>query len=870
MIFAAPFALLGLAVLPAIFFLLRLTPPAARRIRFPPLALLRTLATQDQTPRHLPLWLLLLRLGAAALVIIGLAGPSLHPAAPLPGAGPVLLVIDNGWSTAATWPARRAAAARVIAAAQQASRAVALLATAPSSTIPLQIAAIMSAAQARQVLDALQPQPWPSNRPAATAALQGAAEATRIYIADGITDGPGFAAFLKALAPTRILSNGTPPALLQSANTTADGSLVIHALNPPPDMGVSVRSAAGATLAHAVFSPAGNATVNLPPPLTNQASALTLDGPASAAGTYLLDASSHAVLVGLAAGAGNAEAPYLGTLYYLRRALPASARIFSGALATLINVKAGLIILADVPLDPNQQRLARLYVTGGGILLRFSGPLTAALPDPLTPDPLLPRDRRLGGVLTWSFPQRLNPFSPTSPFAGLPAPATAIVSRQILADPTRLDSATVWATLQDSTPLVLGRPLGKGILIAVLTSANADWSSLALSGAYPAMLQRLVVLATGAAPNPTLRLPLTAQLTAFGTLTTQVPAATLAASNATAEISPAQPPGLYGAGGTTIALNLGGHVPAPNEASLPNATPLTGAGPPRTLGPPLIAAAILLLATDLLIASFLRGLLSMRRFAVLPILLLLFSNAQAPASPAAALQTSLGYVRTGDAATDQLSNDGLGYLSAIVSIHTSAMLGIPVALNPAADDLAFYPLIYWPIIASAPPPSAAACAALNSYTQHGGLLVIDTAGGDAGAPGSGAGFAPGAGAALARATACLALPPLQPLTNTDALAHCFYILQGFAGRFTGAPVLIAASASRDADGVSPVIIGQNGWAAAWARDANGAPEQLPLPGGEDQRVTADRFGTNLVIYALTGDYKADQSGVLDLLNKFTP
>lgn len=872
MIFLAPFALLGLAALPAIYVLLRFTPPAARRVRFPPLALLRDLGTADQTPRHLPLWLLLLRLGAAALIITGLAGPSLHPAIPLAGVGPVLLVIDNGWSTAATWPVRRAAAARIIAAAQQANRAIAMLATAAGSTTALPPPAPMPAPQAGQMLDALQPQPWPSDRPAATAALQNATETTRIYIADGITDGPGFPAFMKQLAPTRILSNPAPPLLLQSVRTAADGRMIIHALNLAPTNGVSIRTAAGAILAHASSFPAGDATVTLPPALTNQASAVILDGPATAAGIYLLDSSAHTVLVGLAAGAGNAEAPFLGALYYLRRALPGAARILTGDLATLINAKAGLIILADVPLTSNDQALARRYIAAGGILLRFSGPLTAALPDDLSPDPLLAGDRRLGGVLTWGTPQSLKPFPPTSPFAGLPPPATAIVFRQVLADPTRLDAATVWTTLQDSTPLVIGASLGKGTLVSVLTSANADWSNLALSGAYPAMLQRLVGLAAGTAPNPRLRLVLSAQLTAYGALAPPTATATLTAGNTTAEISPAQPPGLYSAGGTTVALNLGGHIPPSAAAAFPDAEPLTGALPPHALGPELVATAILLLAADLLVASYRRGLLTFRRLAILSALLISFTQAHAQLStvPAAALQTSLGYIRTGDAATDQLSGDGLGYLSADVSLHTSASLGNPIALNPATDDLALYPLIYWPILATTPPPGAATCAALNDYTKHGGLLVIDTAGGDAGAPGSGAGFAPGAGAALARATACLSLPPLQPLTGADALAHCFYILHDFPGRFTGAPVLIAAAASRDADGVSPVIIGQNGWAAAWARDATGTVEQLPLPGGGDQRLLADRFGTNLVIYALTGDYKSDQSNILALLNKLAP
>src|ERR1700691_785302 len=134
MIFAAPLALAALAVLPALYFILRLTPPAPRRLRFPPIALLRGVPAAERTPSRLPLWLLLLRLLAAALLIIGFAGPTLRPPPTLPGSGPVLLVIDNGWAAATSWPQLTAAAQRLIAAAQTQNRGVALFATARDAT----------------------------------------------------------------------------------------------------------------------------------------------------------------------------------------------------------------------------------------------------------------------------------------------------------------------------------------------------------------------------------------------------------------------------------------------------------------------------------------------------------------------------------------------------------------------------------------------------------------------------------------------------------------------------------------------------------------------------------------------------------------
>ena len=889
MIFLAPAVLLGLLTLPALYFLLRLSPPPPRRIAFPPLALLQGLRPEERTPQTMPLWLLLLRLAAAGLVILGLAGPSLHPAPALPG-GPILIVIDNGWAAAADWPARVDAAEKFVAAARQAGTGVAILATARDVTNrPPQIQGVVPAATAQEILAALQPEPWPVDRAGAAKALAAApAFASKIYIADGITDGPGFPAFIKTLRPTKIFSDGIAAALLQPEGLAPDGDFQVHLAAGPPGAKILAESATGDVLASSAFAPGGDAKIHLPLALASRVEKLVLDAPPQAGAVLLLDGTAHAALVGLAAGAQNAQTAYLGALFFARLALPPGSQPLTGTLENLIAAKASAIILADVPLTAADQQAAQAYVQNGGEIIRFAGPLTAQTPDPFNPDPLLAGDRRLGGALTWTAPEFLAAFPNNSPFAGLQPDAGATISRQMLADPTQLDAATVWATLRDGTPLVIGKPLGKGFLVTVLTTANADWSSLALSGLFPPLLDRLIGLSRGAAPQPGAPLPLSAALDAFGALAPPTSQASLSASALpNLIVSPLTPPGLYGAGGARIALNLGRHVPRIAAADLPDAAPLTGQIPPQNFGPSLLAAALLLLSLDLLISLRLRGLVP--HAARLLCLLALIPAAHAqnaqnaiqfqiqpPQQPFAAspsqnpaLATTLAYVLTGDAATDQISADGLSYLSALVTTHSSARLENPAAVTPGIDDLALYPLLYWPILPAAA-PSPAACAALQNYMQHGGLLVIDTAGGDPAAPGSGAGFLPGAGAAVARDTACLNLPPLEPLTQANVLAHCFYIVNDFPGRFTGAPVLIAPAAARDADGVTPILIAQNGFAAAWARDANGMPEQTPIPGGDDQRTIAERFGTNLVIYALTGSYKADQANLPALLDRLGP
>src|SRR5579875_2137759 len=172
MIFASPWLLLALAILPVLWWLLRVTPPAPRTEHFPAIRLLLGLRAAEETPARTPWWLLALRLLAAALLIVGLARPVLDAGGSLPGSGPLLLVLDDGWSASGDWAARLRAAGEVLDRAERAGRTVALLTTAADETggAPT-ISPVMPVADLRPRLAALHPKSWPVDHAAAAAAL---------------------------------------------------------------------------------------------------------------------------------------------------------------------------------------------------------------------------------------------------------------------------------------------------------------------------------------------------------------------------------------------------------------------------------------------------------------------------------------------------------------------------------------------------------------------------------------------------------------------------------------------------------------------------------------------------------------------------
>ncbi len=890
MILVFPWALAALAGLPLLWWLLRVTPPTPRTETFPALRFLLNLRATEETPARTPWWLLALRLSAAALAILALAHPVLDAGSALPGDGPVLLTIDNGWASAPGWSRRLAAANDVLDRAERAGRKVALLATAVNraGNSPA-IVAPMPVPDLRARLAALRPEAWPESRPVATAALRGWSHpgTTTIYIGDGLA-GDGFPAFAEALAATgavtQICCDPTPIRVLRTPLAEADRLVVRLSQTPQPvatQVGVLAQSGDGrilsrATIGIAAGEAAGTAGIVLPTELRNILTKLVLDAPPSVGSMVLLDERWRRRPVGLLSGDPiAADAPFAGTLFYLNRALGPYGEVRTGDAKTLLERQLAVLILADRPLPDGAERTAIAeWVAKGGLLIRFAGPRMAAAeaPDKLLPVRLLGGDRQLGGALSWSKPTGLAPFAPNAPFAGLIVPSEIAIERQVLAEPDAGLPEHTWATLTDGTPLVTQAPLGAGRVVLFHTTANADWSNLPLSGLFVDMLRRLTAMSAGVTTGAeaTVLAPVET-LDGFGARTPPPLSAIGLAANAFAvtPVSAQHPPGLYGPESNRQALNLGS---APGELAptppIPGSRqePLTDTPPEKSLAPALIVAAFVLLAIDTIVSLMLRGLWRARLSAaalalLLPILLAPPARAlDIVANPA--LATRLGYIATGNEEIDGIARSGLSGLSDFVNRHTSATLVQPDAVEPGTTDLSFYPLLYWPIVVDAPKLDPAQIAALNDYMSRGGIVLIDTRG-----SGSGAGFAPGTENALRRITQGLNIPVLAPLTAEHVLSRSFYLLTDFPGRFVGEAVWAQRDQDRANDSVSPVIIGGNDWAAAWAVDAAGRNPYAVIPGGQRQRTMAYRFGLNLVMYALTGNYKGDQVHIPAILQR---
>ncbi|WP_424812917.1 DUF4159 domain-containing protein [Roseococcus sp. YIM B11640] len=885
--FAAPWLLLALPALPLLWWLLRVTPPQPRRMDFPAAILLRDLPVAEETPVRTPWWVLLMRMLAAALLIVGLARPVMGPGASAGGQGTLLLVMDNSWAAGPDWPLRVAIAQAELDRASREGRPVALLATAPGdAAAPPRVIGPMPAEDLAPRLAALRPRSWPPDRAAALDALEAWGRGERfssLYLSDGLAHGQDDAAHalmqrLSAGGGLTLARTDTRPTRLLSP-PRAEGDRMVLSLRQSPvaaagEAQVIARAQDGRALAQAVIplgagATGGEAVLELPSEIRNRIYRLDIADEPGPGGVVLLDERFRRRPVGLLPGAeeAGADAPLIGDLFYLERALTPYAELRRGDVDRLLARPISVLILADRTVSSAEGAALTRFVERGGMLIRFAGPRLAEAPDTLLPVQLR-AERQLGGSLSWEQPQHLAPFPEGSPFAGLPVPAEISVERQVLAEPSARLAEKVWARLADGTPLVTAETRGAGRIVLFHVTANAEWSDLPLSGLFVSMLRRLVALSTGVSGlEGEGALPPLEALDGFGRLAPPPPGAQAIPASGEAVPSARTPPGWYGtAGGDGFrrALNLGDTLPAPVlHGAPPEGTDLrtiAGIPPERDLGPWLIAAALALLAIDLLVSLRLRGLLGFARAAGIG-LILLTAPAQAEEN-LPGLVTRLGYVVTGDAAVDETMRQGLAGLSDFVNRRTAAALAQPAGVVPGRDDLSLYPLLYFTVRPDAPALAPEAVAALNTFMRNGGIILFDTRD-----EGSGEGFAPGARAALRRVTQGLAIPPLMPVPEEHVLRRAFYLLAEMPGRFAGGNVWVSREQDRANDSVSPVVIGGHDWAGAWAVDARGQNVHAAVPGGTRQRTLAYRFGANLVMYALTGNYKGDQVHVPAILER---
>ncbi len=889
--FLSPWCLLALMILPVLWQIVRFTPPSPRRIEFPAIKLLKFLKQKEETPRRAPWWLLALRIGLIVLIIIGAAHPILNPEQQLATRNSIILAIDNGWNSAKNWASVSQQAGQIIDVAMRENKTVQIITTAPNpdSTFDF-VSDYLTPAEAAQIIKGLRPLPWPARYDLAAKEFSEKKLVPNpdiFWFSDGLKD-DGFYDLLNGLSSKGqlffILRQDQHNLLLSADASQAGGidlvvrrTLPLNRPMPPASVTVQAFSQDGKALGQIAATFESGKTVaksklELPLDVKNKVSRLIVSEQINAGTTYLIDETGRQHPLGIVTTqAMDSSKPLLDDLYFIERAAAPFAEVFHGNIDELLKSNIAVMILTDAN-NPNklENDELRRWVEKGGTLIRFAGDNLVKTPDSLLPVPVHDKPRSMTGNLSWSEPIGLAAMPDNGPFYGLTVPPDIKINRQLLTTPTPDLAQKTWAALQDGTPLVTGTKLGNGQVILFHIAANHQWSNLILSGLFVEMLQRLIWSSQGViAANAQEGFSLYEMLNGFGQL--QTPPTYV--KNATYEdlqthrAGPYYPPGYYGSETDKKAFNLSDHVAAMDPiVDLPNGIKIMDdlKSREKDIRPFLYLAALLLALADMIIslnlASFIPTLRRSMPAAMIAIGILMTapSAAASPDNIQAAKHPRLGYIKTYNADIDRISAAGLTGLTHVLRTRTSVEAADPKGVDIENDDLAFYPILYWPMPDHATPLSQAASMRINSYIRNGGMIIIDTRDGDGSSISENL---------LADYFQNIDVPVLNPIRPEHVLLRSFYLLKEWPGRWSDKTLWISDHDSNNFDGVASIIIGTQDWAAAWAVDKSGKPLYPAVPGGEKQRETARRFGINLVMYALTGNYKSDQVHVPAILER---
>ncbi|GIU66893.1 DUF4159 domain-containing protein [Candidatus Phycosocius spiralis] len=908
---ATPLALLALAALPIIWLVIRALPPVPKSQIFPPTSLLSGIAPTQETPQKAPQWLAWFRLFTLSCLIVGFSGPVVNPTK-IQDSRPLLLVIDNGWTSAPLWRAMIEEAAIL---ARASTTQVRLMFTVSGSQ-GSQAIETLSPSQAASRLRAAMPMPVLPDHQRVAQATATLKPGQRIFwFSDGLEHSgtANLADSLKRLGTVKVRAAPNPVIAITRAKPSPEGFQLGFATAPAAPYQLKIeainhigQSLGAVTLARAAWG----GTFSLEPVIARGVVALRSGDVRSAGGVFLLDAFDRRVRTGLVMPRA-VDQPLLSDTHYVKEALAPYSSLSLGDLHQLSGAGLDALILTDVGQLPDHEAKAlEQFVERGGLLLRFAGPrLLASQQGALIPAPLAAEPRVLSGSLASETAGQIAAFEPTSPFAGLTIPQDTRINQVALIAPQAESEDTdgralarkpspvqVWARLVDGTPLVSARAIGRGTLVLFHTTAGPAWSDVAFSGLQISMLRRVLARAASSAIPAqfvagTVPLKPVLVLDGFGAFIT--PDASIRPLQPTIlkDLKPSvdQPPGIYEGGGARWILQA-----ARPDLQLLALKPVGGIErlraaeqQPRALASAFLIVGMMLMILDLVIAVLLghrqeahRLFSWMKRFSVkknTPILrhtLLIWglyslivtlpapASAQEPNRAQLSQDVVLAYVQSGDAALDSATRRGLEGLARALRERTSVEPGPVKAIDPVKDDLALYPIVFWTLGERAMEPKPEMARALDLFMKNGGVLFVDS---------RGAGRTPAMATALVRAALRgIEAPPLEPVPLGHVLTKSFYILQRFPGRYPNAQIWVETVASAQAsanDGVSSLILGDGDWAYAWAK----AP-RAPTLGDLDVEPTPSewsiRVGINVVLYALTGNYKADQIHMPALLERF--
>ena len=474
------------------------------------------------------------------------------------------------------------------------------------------------------------------------------------------------------------------------------------------------------------------------------------------------------------------------------------------------------------------------------------------------------------GQLTVNKKLYISEFEKDSIFYGLKAPKDITIKKQLIFD-TSPEQVKVLAKLNDNTPLITMLKYGKGEIILFHIGANNDWSNLPISSLFPDMLNRVLLFSKNYNSSNFKNLNLNKEIDGFGNLV--LPKKIVTIDNfdklKTAKPSFNTPPGQYENDQISVALNLSTNINQYQKEKT-NIRMLSNYSFKKTkdLSSIILKIILAMFILDILITIMLKNNVNFSKIFTKRnnlLVFLLFFLTFIKFDGLSASNTYLAYIKIEDTQINNISENGLETIRNLLITRTSINPKGVKGLDIKSDYIYSYPFIYWPLTKNLLSIKNPEIIKIKNYLNNGGIFFFDIIG-------------------FSRKNLNLKEKKFQEIRiflneiganelsiipKGHTLTKSFYLLNKFPGKWDNRILFIENNNLEYKDGVSSIILGFNDWAKAWAVDNNNLPLFPVVPGGERQRELSYRFGINIAMYALTGNYKSDQIHSKSILKRLS-
>ena len=865
----SPLALFALIALPIIYIVSQFIPKTPKTNNFGAVFILKNLISTKPIPKQAPLWLKILRMIIAGAFVFACAMPILqNPNSAQIISKNLLIIIDDDVANANEFSQIKSEIKNYIDVESAKNNNLKIIVQNCNANI---LNPINNGQNAKNYIDIISPKQILCDRENIIRALQGVNSNYRIlYFSDNIeqkNDKQYFDILSRISGGDLIIRRpNTNFALIEKANIEKNGLRINIVSKGQFSQKITLYGENSKILTnHNVQN--GDNFIEIPQNILRLVQYIKIDGQNNAAANYIIDAFNRRPLV-FAPKPIASDHPLLSDAHFISSAMETigDVKYYDGKFD--LKHAPNAIIFGDTEnFDENDTNILTQYLKNGGTIIRFLGPKSLSKEEspfftaPINLDPhVLSTGFAVENITIAQLPKN-------SIFSDIILPPKINIGQSILFKSSNNDAKSL-INLSDGAPLLSMREIGAGKLYMFHTSAAPIWSDIGLSNLQLAFLKRIVLQTSAKSiPANTLEANIILRpsiiIDANGQLTKTISGIKPFITPITTQtkVDNDHAAGIYEGNGASLVINAGTNIKELKPQNFPKHQDFKSDNKFFALYSYLLVFGFLLFLIDNIILNlpklnFKKAISIISALFLCVIFLPHETRAQENSD-----DIKLTYIITQDNITNEQAKSGLAGISQILRRRTNIEPSGIIGLDPSKDELSKHPIIYWLLPKTSQSLPAEAIQNLNKYMQNGGILFIDT---------RGLSMEPNrAQDILKTAVNGLKIPPLEKVPPEHVLKKTFYILQNFPGFYSNSSLWVQSAATTNYsanDGVSPIIISNGDMARAWAQRTT--ETGFDAINEDFAHELSLRVGINIYLYALTGQYKADQVHVRSLLERF--